>query len=95
MTDPDPVSAPLTVVLLGRDRDRRQSGRRRCRAFHGSARQGRDHLTLHAGDPFLMPSRTPHNALDIGPGTGHMLSTYIVEAGQPLVTFVAGPPASP
>jgi quercetin dioxygenase-like cupin family protein len=50
-------------------------------------------LTLHAGDPFLMPPRTPHNALDVGPGTGMMLSTYIVETGQPLATFVAGPPA--
>src|SRR6202012_1163535 len=44
--------------------------------------QGQPARTLHAGDPFLMPPRTPHNALDIGPGTGHMLSTYIVEAGQ-------------
>jgi quercetin dioxygenase-like cupin family protein len=56
--------------------------------------QGQPALTLHAGDPFLMPPRTPHNALDIGPGTGHMLSTYIVETGQPLATFVAGPPVS-
>jgi len=48
-------------------------------------------LTLHAGDPFLMPPRTPHNALDVGPGTGQMLSTYIVEVGQPLATFVDGP----
>ena len=54
--------------------------------------QGQPALTLHAGDPFLMPPRTPHNALDIGPETGHMLSTYIVEAGQPLATFVDGPP---
>ena len=52
-------------------------------------------LILHAGDPFLMPPGTPHNALDIGPGTGQMLSTYIVETGQPLATFVDGPPASP
>jgi quercetin dioxygenase-like cupin family protein len=50
-------------------------------------------LTLHAGDPFLMPPRTPHNALDVGPGTGQMLSTYIVEVGQPLAEFVGGPPA--
>ena len=50
-------------------------------------------LTLHAGDPFLMPPRTPHNALDVGPGTGQMLSTYIVEVGQPLAEFVDGPPA--
>jgi quercetin dioxygenase-like cupin family protein len=57
--------------------------------------QGQTTLILHAGDPFLMPPGTPHNALDIGPGTGQMLSTYIVETGQPLATFVAGPPASP
>ena len=55
--------------------------------------QGQPALTLHAGDPFLMPPHTPHNALDIGPETGHMLSTYIVEADQDLATFVAGPPA--
>lgn len=45
-------------------------------------------LTLHAGDGFLIPPRTPHNALDVGDETGHMLSTYIVEVGQPLATFV-------
>lgn len=44
-------------------------------------------LTLHAGDPFLMPPRTPHNALDLGPETGMMLSTYIVEVGEPLAEF--------
>ena len=46
-------------------------------------------LTLRAGDPFLMPPGTPHNALDVGPGTGQMLSTYIVEVGKPLVTLLA------
>jgi quercetin dioxygenase-like cupin family protein len=45
-------------------------------------------LRLEAGDPFLIPPGTPHNALDVGPGTGHMLSTYIVEIGQPLSTFI-------
>jgi quercetin dioxygenase-like cupin family protein len=49
--------------------------------------QGRDTLTLRAGDPFLIPPRTPHNALDLGPGTGRMLSTYIVEVGQPIATL--------
>jgi quercetin dioxygenase-like cupin family protein len=48
-------------------------------------------LTLHAGDGFLMTPRLPHNALDVGPDTGRMLSTYIVEVGQPLATFVDGP----
>jgi quercetin dioxygenase-like cupin family protein len=49
-------------------------------------------LILRAGDGFLIPPRTPHNALDIGPETGRMLSTYIVEVGQPLATLVDGPP---
>jgi quercetin dioxygenase-like cupin family protein len=44
-------------------------------------------LTLREGDPFLIPPGTPHNALDLGPETGHMLSTYIVEIGKPLATF--------
>ena len=44
-------------------------------------------LTLHAGDGFLIPPRTPHNALDLGPETGTMLSTYIVETGEPIATF--------
>ena len=46
-------------------------------------------LTLHAGDGFLIPPHTPHNALDVGPETGRMLSTYIVEVGQPLATFTS------
>lgn len=50
---------------------------------------GRSELTLHAGDPFLIPPRTPHNALDLGPDTGQMLSTYIVEVGEPLAVFVS------
>jgi quercetin dioxygenase-like cupin family protein len=45
-------------------------------------------LELHAGDGFLIPPRTPHNATDLGPGTGVMLSTYLVETGQALATFV-------
>jgi quercetin dioxygenase-like cupin family protein len=49
--------------------------------------QERPTLTLHAGDGFLIPPRTPHNARDIGPGTGQMLSTYIVETGKPLATL--------
>jgi quercetin dioxygenase-like cupin family protein len=51
--------------------------------------KGQPTLTLHAGDPFLMPPRTPHNALDLGPDTGRMLSTYIVEVGVPLAEFTS------
>ena len=48
--------------------------------------EGGQTLLLQAGDGFLIPPRTPHNALDVGPGTGRMLSTYIVEVGEPLST---------
>jgi quercetin dioxygenase-like cupin family protein len=48
-------------------------------------------LTLRAGDGFLIPPGTPHNARDLGPGTGHMLSTYLVEAGQPLASLTGKP----
>jgi quercetin dioxygenase-like cupin family protein len=50
--------------------------------------EGRDTVILHAGDGFLIPPRTPHNAHDLGPETGRMLSTYIVETGEPLSTLV-------
>jgi quercetin dioxygenase-like cupin family protein len=49
-------------------------------------------LILEAGDGFLIPPRKPHNALDVGPATGLMLSTYIVEVGEPLAVFVDAPP---
>jgi len=53
--------------------------------------QGRSSVVLRAGDGFLIPPRTPHNARDIGPETGRMLSTYIVETGQPLASLVEEP----
>jgi quercetin dioxygenase-like cupin family protein len=58
---------------------------------------GRPTLLLPAGSPFLIPPRTPHNALDVGPGTGRMLSTYLVEADEPIATLTdagAAPPAA-
>lgn len=50
--------------------------------------EGRPTVVLHAGDGFLIPPNTPHNARDLGPETGRMLSTYIVQSGQPLSTFI-------
>jgi quercetin dioxygenase-like cupin family protein len=44
-------------------------------------------LTLETDHGFLIPPRTPHNATDLGPETGQMLSTYIVEVGEPLATL--------
>ena len=53
--------------------------------------QGRATVVLNPGDGFLIPPRTPYNALDLSPETGRMLSTYIVETGQPIATFVKPP----
>jgi quercetin dioxygenase-like cupin family protein len=47
-------------------------------------------LTLEAGTGFLIPPGTPHNATDLGPGTGMMLSTYVVDPDAPLASFVDG-----
>lgn len=35
---------------------------------------GQSSLTLHAGVPSLMPPGTPPNAVDLGRGTGRLLS---------------------
>jgi quercetin dioxygenase-like cupin family protein len=53
--------------------------------------QGHATVVRHAGDGFLIPPRTPHNARDLGPETGRMLSTYIVETGQPIAKFADQP----
>jgi quercetin dioxygenase-like cupin family protein len=52
--------------------------------------EGQQTRVLRAGDGFLIPPRTPHDARDIGPGTGRMLSTYLVEIGEPLSTLRPG-----
>jgi len=51
--------------------------------------QDRATLTLEAGVGFLIPPGTPHNATDLGPGPGMMLSTYLVDPDQPLASLVA------
>src|ERR687890_1496806 len=43
-------------------------------------------LTLHTGDPFMIPMGAIHNARNIGTVTTKMLSTYVVDEAQPLVT---------
>ena len=49
--------------------------------------EGHPTITLQTGEGFLIPPRTPHNATDLGPETGRMLSTYIVEIGEPVAVF--------
>ena len=53
--------------------------------------QGRATVVLQPGQGFLIPPRVPHNARDLGPETGRMLSTYLVETGQQIATFVDKP----
>ncbi len=48
-------------------------------------------LVLHAGDGFCIPPGTPHDALDLGPDTGVMLSTYLVDVDRPLSAVAAAP----
>lgn len=50
-------------------------------------RRGGDTTVLNAGDGFLIPPGVPHNATDLGPDTGRMLSTYIVRTGEPVSTL--------
>ena len=45
-------------------------------------------VVLQAGEGFVIPPHTPHNATDLGPGVGQMLSTYLVEADEPLSTVL-------
>jgi quercetin dioxygenase-like cupin family protein len=51
----------------------------------------REALVLHAGDGFCIPPDTPHNATDLGPGTGVMLSTYLVDVDRPLSAVAEQP----
>ena len=84
----------------GPDRDPR---RRRVGLAPAPRRRGRLHPRRHRRDAHPRPTdphpahrRTrfssrpahPHNAIDLGPDTGRMLSTYIVETDQPIATFI-------
>ena len=50
-------------------------------------RRDGDATVLNTGDGFLIPPGVAHNATDLGPDTGRMLSTYIVETGEPVSTL--------
>lgn len=52
--------------------------------------EGHPALHLETGHGFLIPPGTPHNATDLGPGSGMMLSTYLVDPGEPLASLVDG-----
>src|SRR5262245_11196838 len=50
--------------------------------------QGKPAVTLKAGETFLIPSGTAHNATNKGTARARVLANYIVEKGKPLATQV-------
>jgi quercetin dioxygenase-like cupin family protein len=46
--------------------------------------RGQPPRSLAAGDSFSIPARTVHSVQNAGPGPLTMLSTYVVEKGQPI-----------
>jgi len=48
--------------------------------------KGQPPLSLVAGDSFSVPPRTVHSVQNLGPGALTMLSTYVVERGQPIAS---------
>jgi quercetin dioxygenase-like cupin family protein len=51
--------------------------------------EGKPAVTINAGQAFLIPAGTIHNATNTGSGTARILANYIVEKGKPMVTPVA------
>jgi mannose-6-phosphate isomerase-like protein (cupin superfamily) len=48
--------------------------------------RGEPPVSLSAGDSFSVPPRTVHSVENTGPGALTMLSTYVVETGQPIAS---------
>ena len=49
---------------------------------------GQEPKTVKAGDAFMVPANTIHDALNTGTTKGKILATYFVEKGKPVATFV-------
>jgi quercetin dioxygenase-like cupin family protein len=49
------------------------------------ALEGRQPVTLHAGDALFIPAGAPHAVKNVGNGSASELATYIVEKGKPLL----------
>jgi len=48
--------------------------------------RGQPPRSLAAGDSFAIPPRTVHSVKNVGPGALTMVSTYVVEKGQPIAS---------
>ena len=47
---------------------------------------GQPPRSLKAGDVFMIPAGTVHNATNTGSGTATVIATYVVEKGKPVTT---------
>jgi quercetin dioxygenase-like cupin family protein len=52
------------------------------------ALEGKEPVTLKAGDVLFIPAGIPHAVKNVGSGNAAELATYIVEKGKPLVVMV-------
>jgi quercetin dioxygenase-like cupin family protein len=50
--------------------------------------EGKEPVTLKAGDVLFIPAGKTHAAKNVGSGDGSELATYVVEKGKPLVVMV-------
>ena len=50
---------------------------------------GKPPVTLKAGQGFIIPAGTVHNATNTGSAQARVLATYVVEKGKPLATPAA------
>jgi quercetin dioxygenase-like cupin family protein len=50
--------------------------------------EGRSPLHLTAGGSFAVPPRVVHNVKNVGPGELTIISTYVVDPNEPIVTPV-------
>lgn len=48
--------------------------------------QGREPITLKAGDSFFVPAGVVHDGKNTGKGPAKVLATYVVEKGKPIAT---------
>jgi quercetin dioxygenase-like cupin family protein len=46
--------------------------------------KGQPTKTLHAGDSFMVPRDTPHDAKNIGTTPAVVAVTYVIDAGAPM-----------
>jgi quercetin dioxygenase-like cupin family protein len=50
--------------------------------------EGREPVTLNAGDVLLVPAETVHAVRNVGSGNAAELATYVVEKGKPFLEVV-------